>query len=77
MTATGCAKVHDITLKWLWTGLGNFLRPFREVSKKYLLQSVAMFAWGYKFTRATPSFLRALLGATGNIDITAPTFRPS
>ena len=59
-------EVHDNTLEGLWTGLRNFLRPFRGVSKKYLQQYVAMFEWGANVKRATPSFLRALLsvGAT-------------
>jgi hypothetical protein len=41
-----------------WTGL----RPFRGVNKKYLDQYVALFEWGYNVKRATPGFLRALLG---------------
>ena len=58
----GVREVHDNTLEGLWTGLRNFLRPFRGVSKKYLYQYVAMFEWGYNVKRATPGFLRALLG---------------
>ena len=30
----GVREVHDNTLEGLWTGLRNFLRPFRGVSKK-------------------------------------------
>jgi hypothetical protein len=69
--------VHDNTLEGLWTGLRNFLRPLRGVSKKYLQQYVAMFEWGANVKRATPSFLRALLGVRVAIDTTAPTFCPS
>ncbi len=58
----GIREVHDNTLEGLWTGLRNFLRPFRGVSKKYLYQYVAMFEWGYNAKQATTSFLRALLG---------------
>jgi transposase-like protein len=58
----GIREVHDNTLEGLWTGLRNFLRLFRGVSKKYLYQYVAMFEWGYNVKRATPGFLRALLG---------------
>ncbi len=58
----GVREVHCNTLEGLWTGLRNFLRPFRGVSKKYLHQYVAMFEWGYNVKRATPAFLRALLG---------------
>jgi transposase len=58
----GVREVHDNTLEGLWTGLRNFLRPFRGVNKVYLHQYVAMFAWGYNVKRATLEFLRALLG---------------
>ena len=58
----GVREVHDNTLEGLWTGMRNFLRPFRGVNKKYLHQYVAMFEWGYNVKRATPSFLWAILG---------------
>lgn len=58
----GVREVHDNTLEGLWTGLRNFLRPFRGLNKVYLHQYVAMFEWGYNVKRATPGFLRALLG---------------
>ena len=58
----GVREVHTNTLEGLWTGLRNFLRPFRGVNKAYLQQYVAMFEWGYNVKRATPAFLRALLG---------------
>jgi transposase len=58
----GIREVHDHTLEGLRTGLRNFLRPFRGVNKVYLHQYVAMFEWGYNLKRATPGFLRALLG---------------
>jgi transposase len=58
----GIREVHDNTLEGLWTGLRNFLRPFRGVNKKYLRQYVAMFEWGYNVKQATPSFLWAILG---------------
>jgi len=58
----GIREVHDNTLEGLWTGLRNFLRTSRGVSKKYLYQYVAMFEWGYNAKRATTEFLRAMLG---------------
>ncbi len=64
----GVREVHVNTLEGLWTGLRNFLRPFRGVSKVYLYQYVALFQWGYNVKRATTGFIRALLGvedATG------------
>jgi transposase len=58
----GIREVHNNTLEGLWTGLRNFLRPFRGVNKKYLYQYAAIFEWGYNVKRATMGFLRALLG---------------
>ena len=58
----GSAKVHVNTLEGLWTGLRNFLRPFRGVNKVYLHQYVAMFEWGHNVKRVTPAFVQALLG---------------
>jgi transposase len=73
----GVREVHDNTLEGLWTGLRNFLRPFRGVNKEYLQQYVAMFEWGYNVKRATASFLRALLGGRAAAGIRPPTFCPS
>jgi transposase len=42
----GVREVHVNTLEGLWTGMRNFLRLFRGVSKKYLYQYVALFEWG-------------------------------
>jgi transposase-like protein len=58
----GVREVHVNTMEGLWTGMRNFLRPFRGANKKYLYQYVAMFEWGYNAKRATPEFLWALLG---------------
>ena len=51
-----------------WTGLRNFLRPFRGVSKWYLDQYVAVFQWGYNIKRVTDEFLRILLGMRPGTD---------
>jgi transposase len=58
----GMREVHVNTMEGLWTGLRNFLRTFRGVNKKYLYQYVAIFEWGYNIKRATPGFIRAMLG---------------
>lgn len=58
----GVREVHCNTMEGLWTGLRNFLRPFRGVHKKYLYQYVAMFEWSYNVKRVTTQFIRALLG---------------
>ncbi len=58
----GIREVHDNTLEGMWTGLRNYLRIFRGVNKIYLHQYVGIFQWAYNLKRATPEFLRALLG---------------
>ena len=58
----GIREGHVNTLEGLWTGLRNFLRPFRGVNKVYLYQYVALFEWGYNVKRVTESFVWALLG---------------
>ena len=58
----GVREVHCNTLEGLWTGLRNFLRPFRGVSKWYLAQYVAVFQWSYNLKQVTDEFLRILLG---------------
>ncbi len=58
----GVREVHDNTLEGLWTGLRNFLRPFRGVNKLYLYQYVAIFEWGHNIKRVAPEFIRAMPG---------------
>jgi hypothetical protein len=58
----GLREVQVNTLEGLWTGLRNFLRPFRGVNKVYLYQDVAMFEWRYNVKRVTEAFIGALLG---------------
>src|SRR5919199_4808463 len=57
----GLREVHDNTLEGIWTGLRNFLRPFRGVSKWFLSQYVAIFAWAYNLKQVTAPFLRAMM----------------
>lgn len=57
----GIREVHCNTMEGTWTGLRNFLRPFRGVHKKYLAQYVAMFEWAHNLKRVTPGFLRTLM----------------
>jgi hypothetical protein len=63
--------VHCNTLEGIWTGLRNFLRPFRRVNKVYLEQYVKMFEWSHDIERVTDDFLWVLLGGR------ASTGRPS
>ena len=57
----GVREVHCNTAEGTWTGLRNFLRPFRGASKWYLAGYVAMFEWSNNLKRATDPFLRRLL----------------
>lgn len=57
----GVREVHCNTMEGIWTGLRNFLRPFRGVHKKYLAQYVAMFEWAHNLKRITLDFLRTLM----------------
>jgi transposase-like protein len=59
----GVREVHCNTMEGIWTGLRNFLRPFRGVNKAYLEQYVIMFEWSYNLKAVTDKFLRILLGA--------------
>jgi hypothetical protein len=58
----GIREVHNNTLEGLWTGLRNFLRPFRGVNKVYLHQYVVMFGWGHNVKRVTAALVWALFG---------------
>jgi hypothetical protein len=55
-------EVHSNTLEGLWTGVRNFLRPFRGVSKWFLAQYVAVIQWGHNLKEVTDEFMRVLLG---------------
>jgi transposase len=58
----GVREVHNNACEGMWTGLRNFLRPFRGVSKRHLWGYVAVFQWAYKLKRVTPAFVQALFG---------------
>jgi hypothetical protein len=58
----GVREGHCNTLEGLGTGVRNFLRPFRGVSKWFLAQYVAIFQWGYNLKSVSDEFLRVLLG---------------
>jgi transposase-like protein len=62
--ADGFYEVHCNTMEGIWTGLRNFLRPFRGVHKKYLHLYVAMFEWSYNLRWIDFDFLRRLLMPT-------------
>ena len=58
----GIREVHNNTMEGIWTGVRNFLRVFRGVSKHYIDQYIGIFEWGYNIEEVTEEFLRALLG---------------
>ncbi len=65
----GVREVHCNTLEGIWTGLRNFLRPFRGVNKVYLEQYVIIFEWAYNLKTVTNEFLRVLLGSTATTEL--------
>jgi transposase len=58
----GIREVHDNTLEGIWTGVRNFRRPFRGVSKWYLDEYIGVFEWRYLFKAVTADFIQALFG---------------
>jgi transposase-like protein len=58
----GIREVHCNTIEGIWTGLRNFLRTFRGVSKKYLSQYVAIFEWSHNIKTVATTFMHAMLG---------------
>jgi transposase len=57
----GVREVHCNTMEGIWTGLRNFLRPFRGVNKVHLNQYTAAFQVGHNSKRITPALLRAMM----------------
>jgi len=60
----GVREVHVNTIEGFWTGLRNFLRPFRGVNKIYLQQYAAIHEWAHNLKTDTITFLRTLCGVT-------------
>jgi hypothetical protein len=65
----GVREVHCNTMEGIWTGLRNFLRPFRGVSKWCEEQYVAMFQWGHNIKEVTDQFLGVMLGIRPHTDL--------
>jgi transposase len=57
----GVREVHVNTLEGLWTGVRNFLRPFRGVSQHYLSQYLAVFEWAHNLKRITANLIPMML----------------
>jgi transposase-like protein len=60
----GIREVHVNSSEGFWTGLRNFLRPFRGVNKVYLQQYVAIHEWAHNIKICCTEFLRMLCGVT-------------
>lgn len=58
----GIREVHNNTTEGLWTGVRNFLRIFRGVSKLFMDQYIAIFEWSHNMKSATICVLRMILG---------------
>jgi transposase-like protein len=64
----GVREVHCDTMEGIWTGLRNFLRPFRGVSKWCISQYVAMFQRGHNTNKITYDYLILILGVGTNTE---------
>jgi transposase len=65
----GIREVHCNTSEGIWTGLRNFLRPFRGIAKKYLSQYVAIFEWSHNIKSATAAFMSGMLAGIALTDL--------
>jgi transposase-like protein len=59
----GIREVHTNTAEGMWTGLRNFLRPFRGVSKYFLSGYVAIYEFHVNLKRISISFIAHLVRA--------------
>lgn len=57
----GWFESHTNTEEGLWTGLRNFLRPFRGVHKRSLAGYVAVYEFHVNLKAISPAFIAALV----------------
>lgn len=57
----GWLEAHTNSNEGLWTGLRNFLRPFRGVHKRYLHGYVAIHEFRVNLKAISPAFISALV----------------
>ena len=57
----GWFETHTNTQEGMWTGLRNFLRPFRGVHKRFLHGYVAIHEFRVNLKRMSPAFIGALV----------------
>ncbi len=60
----GIREVHINTTEGMWTGVRNFLRPFRGVNKSHLSGYVAMCEHRINSKSITPEFIASLVRCT-------------
>ena len=58
----GIREVHTNTTEGMWTGLRNFLRPFRGVSKWFLSGYVAIHEFHVNLKAISLDFIARLVG---------------
>ncbi len=56
----GINEVHCNSAEGLWTGVRNFIRPFRGVHKRYLAQYIAVFENAFNFKEQFVEVFRAI-----------------
>ena len=57
----GIREVHVNSNEGGWTGLRNFLRPFRGVHKKYLSGYVAIHEFAVNHKAVSPAFISTIV----------------
>lgn len=57
----GFCEVHCNSCEGLWTGVRNFIRPFRGVNKKYLAQYVSIFENNFNLKSDYIQEIRAMI----------------
>lgn len=57
----GYCEIHTNSEEGMWTGLRNFLRPFRGVHKRYLFEYVAVYEHHVNLKAISPPFIAALV----------------
>jgi transposase-like protein len=57
----GWYESHTNSDEGMWTGLRNFLRPFRGVHKRYLAGYVAIYEFHVNLKAISPAFIAALV----------------
>lgn len=62
----GIREVHTNTAEGMWTGLRNFLRPFRGISKHFLDGYVAVYECQVNHKRCSPALISALVKVHSN-----------